>query len=254
MKNMRVSTLSIIVALLLLGMVSPRANAGEMAAWNPMRIFQSGGTPPVSSAVTAPVPETQEAEDKNSKAKKSSADEDLTPLPPNVGAIIQTEKGNIALELYPEQAPQTVRNFVSLVNDKFYNVTGMKFHRVVPGFVIQTGDPTGTGMGGSKKRIPLEAKNKLSHNAKGVVAMARGGDPNSATSQFYITLAPQKSLDGKYAIFGRVLSGLDVLEKIKENDKVYGVEIIDATTIVPDKKDDKKGFTGSLKSMLTGKS
>jgi peptidyl-prolyl cis-trans isomerase B (cyclophilin B) len=98
---------------------------------------------------------------------------------------------------------------------------------VIPGFVIQTGDPTGTGAGGSKNTIPLEAKNKLTHNVKGMVAMARGGDPDSASSQFYITLAPQTALDGKYAIFGKVVGGLDVVEKITKNDELYAVRIVE---------------------------
>lgn len=160
-------------------------------------------------------------------------------------AVLETEKGNIAFELYPEHAPQTVANFIELVNSGFYNKYNMKFHRVVPGFVIQTGDPTGTGAGGSKKTIPLEAKNKLSHNAKGIVAMARGFDPNSATSQFYITLTPQTSLDGKYAIFGKVISGLSVLDKIEVGDMLYGVRLVDSSTVTRDPVE-KKGFFSSL--------
>jgi cyclophilin family peptidyl-prolyl cis-trans isomerase len=122
----------------------------------------------------------------------------------------------------------------------------MKFHRVVPGFVVQTGDPTGTGAGGSKKTVPLEAKNKLSHNAKGIVAMARGADPNSATSQFYITLAPQTSLDGKYAIFGKVISGIDVLDKIEKDDMMYGIRLVELSSVVRDPAPEKKKFFSSL--------
>ncbi|MBY0404576.1 MAG: peptidylprolyl isomerase [Cyanobacteria bacterium] len=165
------------------------------------------------------------------------------------GFLIQTEKGNIGIEVFPEQAPATVKNFLKLVEEKFYDKPSMVFHRVVPGFVIQTGDPTGTGMGGSGKRIPLEVKNKLSHNAKGMVAMARTSDPNSATSQFYITLAPQTSLDGKYAVFGKVISGSDVLDKIKQGDKLYGIKLIDKRALVPDKKEDKKGL-GHFKNLF----
>jgi cyclophilin family peptidyl-prolyl cis-trans isomerase len=121
----------------------------------------------------------------------------------------------------------------------------MKFHRVVPGFVVQTGDPTGTGAGGSKKTVPLEAKNKLSHNAKGIVAMARGFDPNSGTSQFYITLTPQTSLDGKYTIFGKVISGMSVLDKIEIGDMLYGVRLVESTSVTRDPVE-KKGFFSSL--------
>ncbi|HEY9685884.1 MAG TPA: peptidylprolyl isomerase [Coleofasciculaceae cyanobacterium] len=160
--------------------------------------------------------------------------------------LVETEKGNIAFELYPDEAPLTVANFVKLVNEGFYNRYNMKFHRVIPGFVVQTGDPTSTGAGGSKERVPLEAKNKLTHNAKGVVAMARGADPNSATSQFYITLAPQSSLDGKYAIFGRVISGMDALEKIEKDDMLYGVRLVELSSVKRDAEPDKKNLFSKL--------
>lgn len=148
------------------------------------------------------------------------------------GAVIETQRGDIAITLYENDAPKTVANFKALAERGFYN-GNMVFHRVVPGFVVQTGDPTGTGYGGSDKRIALEVKNKLSHDAKGVVAMARGAGPDSATSQFYITLAPQTSLDGKYAIFGRVISGLDVLDKIGQGDRLYGVRLITLSSGAP---------------------
>jgi cyclophilin family peptidyl-prolyl cis-trans isomerase len=130
----------------------------------------------------------------------------------------------MVIELFPKQAPITVRNFQALVAKQFYN--GLVFHRVVPGFVVQTGDPTGTGAGGSDKTIKLEVSQKLSHTGKGIVAMARKQDPNSASSQFYITLAPAPSLDGKYAVFGRVISGLDVLEDITQTDRVTELTLI----------------------------
>ena len=93
-----------------------------------------------------------------------------------------------------------------------------------PGFVIQTGDPTGTGTGGSDKKINLELHKELTH-VKGAVGMARGNDPNSASSQFYITLKDVHSIDGAYAIFGLVLEGMDVVEKIKKGDKMISVKI-----------------------------
>jgi peptidyl-prolyl cis-trans isomerase B (cyclophilin B) len=161
-------------------------------------------------------------------------------------AVIETEKGAISIELFPEEAPLTVANFVKLANEGFYNKGNMRFHRVIPGFVIQTGDPTGTGAGGSKNTIPLEAKNKLSHNAKGMVAMARGGDPDSATSQFYVTLAPQAALDGKYAIFGKVVGGMDVLDKIEKNDQLYGVKIVEPDTLTKDPVEKKSIFSGLM--------
>ena len=102
----------------------------------------------------------------------------------------------------------------------------MIFHRVVKDFVIQTGDPTGTGTGGSGETIPLEINKKLKHK-RGALAMARKADPDSATSQFYITIKPQPKLDGKYAVFGQVYDGLDVIDKIEQGDKLNYVKIIE---------------------------
>ncbi len=150
--------------------------------------------------------------------------------------IIETSKGTIKVELYPEDAPKTVANFVGLVNKNFYD--GLTFHRVVPGFVVQGGDPKGTGMGGSDATIPLEIRCEdgimtegkiatcepaLKH-LDGALAMARSSDPNSASSQFYITLGAQSFLDKNYAVFGYVVEGKDVASKIEMGDimnKVY---------------------------------
>lgn len=139
-------------------------------------------------------------------------------------AIIKTEKGDMKAVLYTDKVPITTKNFIDLVKDNFYK--DMKFHRVVEDFVIQTGDPTGTGAGGSDKTIPLEIDKKLKHK-RGALAMARKADPDSATSQFYITIKPQPDLDGKYAVFGKVYEGLDVINKVKQGDKLYAVEIIE---------------------------
>lgn len=131
--------------------------------------------------------------------------------------------GIMIAELYPDVAPITVENFKSLVKDKFYD--GIIFHRVIKDFMIQTGDPTGTGMGGSEKEIKGEFKNNgvennLSHE-RGVLSMARrGGNPdteetmNSASSQFFIVHKDSDFLDGNYASFGKLLNGYDVLDKI----------------------------------------
>jgi len=134
--------------------------------------------------------------------------------PPKMGRtiVIETNKGTIEFGLYEEDAPNTTKNFVELTNRKFYD--GLTFHRVVPGFVIQGGDPNGNGTGGSDKTIDLEVSPKLKHDAAGVVAMARSQNPNSASSQVYITLGPASFLDMKYAVFGRVTEGLDVVQKI----------------------------------------
>lgn len=155
------------------------------------------------------------------------------------GALIETSKGVIVVELFAPEAPTTVANFKGLVKQGFYN-QGMQFHRVVPGFVIQTGDPTNTGMGGSGKTIPLEVANKLTHHAAGVLAMARSSDPNSASSQFYITLDAASFLDGKYAVFGRVIQGMNVLPSIKQNDALYGIKLIDVDALTVEKNAPKE--------------
>lgn len=135
---------------------------------------------------------------------------------------METNKGTIQLELYPDKAPKTVAQITSLIGKGFYD--GITFHRVVPGFVIQGGDPTGTGTGGSDLgNIPFE-ENDLKHD-KGVIAMARSMDRNSANSQFYITLDAQPSLDGDYVVFGKVTSGMDVVEQIQQGDKMTKVTL-----------------------------
>lgn len=218
--------------------------------WNPISWFGGDNKQTAPSESTAPKAEQAAPKSRTAAvmqaAERSPGEESLTPDAKTKAAIIETEKGNIAIEFYPDQAPLTVANFMKLADQGFYNKFNMKFHRVIPGFVVQTGDPTGTGAGGAKENIPLEAKNKLSHNAKGVVAMARGIDPNSASSQFYITLAPQTSLDGKYAIFGKVISGMDVLDKIEKGTMLYGVRLVDINTVVRDAQPEKKKFFSSL--------
>ena len=139
-------------------------------------------------------------------------------------AIIETIKGTIKAELYTDKAPVTTKNFVDLANSGFYD--GLKFHRVEPGFVVQGGDPKGDGTGGSGKTIQLEINPELKH-VKGALGMARSQNPNSASSQFYITLDETPFLDGSYAVFGKVVHGMDVVEKIKVGDKINKVYISD---------------------------
>ncbi len=133
--------------------------------------------------------------------------------------------GTIKIELYPEYAPNTVANFVSLIENGFYD--GLTFHRLVPGFVLQGGDPDGDGTGGPGYTIDGEfkangyTKNTLSHD-KGVISMARSMDYDSAGSQFFIVLddSAKSSLDGMYAGFGRVTEGMEILEEIEANEKI----------------------------------
>ena len=124
--------------------------------------------------------------------------------------------GIIELELYPEHAPKTVANFEKLVSAGFYD--GLIFHRVIRGFMIQGGDPQGTGMGGAKEKIVGEFRanghnNTLKHT-RGVISMARAFDPNSASSQFFIMHADAPHLDGQYAAFGKVVSGMETVDEI----------------------------------------
>lgn len=127
-------------------------------------------------------------------------------------ATIETDLGTIVIEFFPKDAPNTVNNFLKLAKKGFYD--GLTFHRIVPGFVIQGGDPDGTGGGGPGYSIAAEF-NKHKH-VEGAVAMARkGNDINSAGSQFYIVLQPSLFLDGKYTVFGQVIKGMDVAHKIE---------------------------------------
>ncbi|MFZ0677205.1 peptidylprolyl isomerase [Candidatus Binatus sp.] len=140
-------------------------------------------------------------------------------------AIIDTERGTIVLELYPESAPKTVANFETLVNKGFYN--GLTWHRVVPDFVIQGGDPDGTGAGGPGYTVPAEIKEK---HLRGSLATARQGDEVNPTrassgSQFYICLQPQPGLDGQYTVFGGVIKGMDAVDQIQKGDHMKKITL-----------------------------
>ena len=131
--------------------------------------------------------------------------------------VIEMENGKeIEIELMPEAAPKTCENFEKLVKDGFYD--GLIFHRVIPGFMIQGGDPLGNGMGGSDKKLVGEFRanghnNPIRHE-RGVISMARAYDPNSASSQFFIMHKDAPHLDGQYAAFGKVVSGMEVVDEI----------------------------------------
>ena len=140
---------------------------------------------------------------------------------PGAHVLIETDRGKLTIELLPDVAPKTVTRFAELVKKGFYN--GLTFHRVVPRFLIQGGDPAGDGTGGSGRTIPAEFSERK-HKA-GTVGMAHTKDPDSADSQFYICLEPQPFLDGKYTVFGQVVEGLDVLPKIQEGDVMRKVSL-----------------------------
>ncbi len=131
-------------------------------------------------------------------------------------AIMHTDKGDIQIELFAAQAPRTVNNFVFLAREGFYN--GTTFHRVIEGFMAQGGDPTGTGTGGPGYRFPDEpGALALKHEGKGILSMANAGRDTNG-SQFFITYGPTPHLNGKHAVFGRVVSGMNVAESIRERD------------------------------------
>ena len=143
-------------------------------------------------------------------------------------AVIQTSKGNITIELYPKEAPLSVTSFVQLAKGGFYN--NLTFHRVVPNFVVQGGDPQGTGAGGPGYTIPAEIKGNPHRHVEGALAWARTGDEvnperRSSGSQFYITLAPTPFLDNTYTVFGKTTAGMDVVKKIQQGDKILKIEI-----------------------------
>ena len=138
--------------------------------------------------------------------------EDMT----NKIAIFNTTQGNFKIELFQDKAPITVGNFMKLVNQGFYN--GLIFHRVIPGFMIQSGCPHGTGRGGPGYTIPDEFHPSLKHDQKGIVSMANAG-PNTGGSQFFITVAPTPWLDKHHSVFGKVIDGYDVVESISKVQK-----------------------------------
>ncbi len=137
-------------------------------------------------------------------------------------ATIETERGTIELELYAEHAPITVNNFVFLAREGFYD--GVTFHRVIPNFMIQGGDPTGTGRGGPGYTFQDETTgNPLRHDA-GVISMANAG-PNTNGSQFFITHEPQPHLNGRHTVFGRVTKGKEIVDAVRQGDAIVRVTI-----------------------------
>lgn len=135
---------------------------------------------------------------------------------------IRSSRGIMELELYPQHAPKTVNNFVFLSKEGFYD--GVSFHRVIGDFMIQGGDPTGTGRGGPGYRFEDELKgNPLTHE-KGVISMANAG-PNTNGSQFFITHSPQPHLNGKHTVFGKVVKGQEVVDAIQQGDEIERVEV-----------------------------
>ncbi len=137
-------------------------------------------------------------------------------------ATIQTNRGDIVLELHQDKTPNTVKNFVDLAEKGYYN--GLTFHRVIPDFMIQGGCPDGTGMGGPGYKFADEFDPELRHDGPGVLSMANAG-PNTNGSQFFITHVATPHLDGKHSVFGRVVTGQDVVDAVQQGDRMETVTI-----------------------------
>ncbi len=165
----------------------------------PMAMAQTPASAPVETPVTSQLPAGVTLEKATNPVIK-----------------ISTEKGDMILELFPDVAPKHVESMLNLTRKGFYN--NLTFHRVVPGFVIQGGCPQGTGTGGPGYNIPAEFNSRK--HLKGTLAMARAQDPNSAGSQFYICLDVIPHLDNQYTVFGQLVYGHDVPEKIRQGDKM----------------------------------
>ncbi len=139
-------------------------------------------------------------------------------------ATIQTKRGTIRIQLQEDKVPKTVANFVKLANRSFYD--GLKFHRVIPDFMVQAGCPEGTGTGGPGYRFDDEFHAELKHSGPGVLSMANAG-PNTNGSQFFITHVATPHLDGKHSVFGQVIEGQDVVDTIQQGDIMESVTITD---------------------------
>src|SRR5262249_37278961 len=140
-------------------------------------------------------------------------------MKPGTYAHFETTLGNFTIELFEGQTPNTVGNFVKLAEKNFYD--GVIFHRVIDGFMIQGGDPTGTGRGGPGYQFADEIHPQLKHTGEGILSMANAG-PNTNGSQFFITLVPTPHLDGKHTVFGKVVEGMDVVKKIGKTPTARG--------------------------------
>lgn len=183
----------------------------------------------ISSCTTEDIPEIF-----NTEGNETSMNDYNTTNP--VVALLIKNYGTVVIELYPEIAPNTVNNFIALVKSGFYD--NNSFHRSVPGFMIQGGDPNGNGTGGPGYNIKGEfSENGFTNNLKhteGVISMARRQENNTAGSQFFLMLGTSKHLDGKYAAFGKIIDGMDIVSSIAKNEKVadvYSGKLVNNVTI-----------------------
>lgn len=159
------------------------------------------------------------------KEEPAAVKPDPAPVVADIRIILKTNKGDIKATLFATKAPVTVASFLNLARRNFYD--GLAFHRVVEGFVVQGGDPDGDGKGGPGYFLPNEIAPGLRHDKKGVLSMARKSKPDTAGSQFFITLAPAPHLDEGYSIFGEVTEGLEVVDQVEVGDKIVAIETLD---------------------------
>ena len=154
----------------------------------------------------------------------------------DIKITMKTNKGNIALTVYALNTPITAANFLNLASRGYYD--GISFHRVIPNFMIQGGDPTGTGAGGPGYQFEDEFLASLKHDRPGILSMANAG-PGTNGSQFFITHGPQPHLDGRHTVFGHVTEGQDVVDSIEGGDEIQGIEIHGSTDALFDQESEK---------------
>src|SRR5262245_10647486 len=216
-------------------LASNRPGSGQSAAAPTAAGFEPA--PTAAGAPSAPTAASAPAAAPAGQHKSYSAPPPMTIDPQKTyRATFTTPRGDFVVKLRPDLAPQTVNSFVFLSREGFFN--GVTWHRVLPNFMAQGGDPTGTGTGGPGYNVPDEFTDKVKFDKPGILAMANTGQPNSGGSQFFVTTAPADYLDGKYTIFGEVTQGQDIVNGIplrdpQQNPTTPGEQIV---TIAIDEK------------------
>ncbi len=215
------SALVVVAIFVVLGfmLASNRPGSGQTAAAPTVDAFSAAPTPAAADVIppAATAPTTAAAPAPAGQKKTYSAPPPMTIDPKkSYTATFTTPRGDFVIKLRPDLAPQTVNSFVFLARDGFFN--GVTWHRVLPNFMAQGGDPTGTGTGGPGYTVPDEFTTQVKFDKPGLLAMANTGQPNSGGSQFFVTTAPADSLDGKYTIFGEVTQGQDIVNAIPLRD------------------------------------
>jgi peptidyl-prolyl cis-trans isomerase B (cyclophilin B) len=233
MRTYRTTALAAIAALAIIGTTGAASQTPPKESPPPKTAPKTGTAPGTAPRPAAKPPGGTQAKPGAAKSAPGSTAAKAAPARPTPGAgpviVVETSKGAFEFETYPDDAPKTVANIVALTKKGFYN--GQRFHRVVPGFVIQAGDPQTRDMSkrdqwgrgaaaGSGKPVGVAEFSKKHLHSTGAVAMAHAGDAAQADSQFYVTLGPKPALNGKYAVFGHVINGADVPAKIEVGDVI----------------------------------